>query len=158
MFVFNLGHCSLKGLGQRNRFIEESAQFAHDRRHLGHWSCASAGPCALEQVQREAAARDYANLRLQQAYERALYDQDLALQTRRWHVSEYEAVVGDLRPDDLRVRTFLMPLCPLQGAEKDWTGLGTQLADECECALTRINVCCQSSCATQMQAWALRTC
>ncbi len=72
---------------------------------------------ATEQVQREAAARDYANLRLQQPYERALYDQDLALQTRRWHISEYEAVIGDLRPEDLRAR-FFMPLCPVQGANK----------------------------------------
>jgi hypothetical protein len=56
-----------------------------------------------EQVQREAAAREYANLRLQQPYERALYDQEMALQTRRWHMSEYQAVVADLKPDHLRV-------------------------------------------------------
>ena len=107
------------------------------------------------QVQREAAARDYANLRLQQPYERALYDQDLSLQTRRWHVSEYEAIIGDLQPDDLRARS-IYPFA--QGAEKDWTGLGTQLIDTRECAPTHINACCQSSCATQMQAWALHIC
>ena len=67
--------------------------------------------CA-EQVQREAAAREYANLRLQQPYERALYDQEMALQTRRWHVSEYEAVVADLTPDQLRVcLCFSVPFC-----------------------------------------------
>ena len=62
-------------------------------------------------MQKEAAAREYANLRLQQPYERALYDQDLALQTRRWHVSEYETVVGDLQSEDLRAR-FTLCLCP----------------------------------------------
>ena len=51
-------------------------------------------------------------MRLQQPYERALYDQDLALQTRRWHVSEYEAVIGDLRPEDLRVHFFMPPALP----------------------------------------------
>ena len=62
-------------------------------------------------------AREYANLRLQQPYERALYDQEMALQTRRWHVSEYEAVVGDLRPDHLRAR--VCPLACSKGGHKD---------------------------------------
>ena len=65
--------------------------------------------CAV-QVQREAAGREYANLRLQQPYERALYDQEMALQMRRWHVSEYEAVVADLTPE--RLKASLRLTCP----------------------------------------------
>ena len=55
-------------------------------------------------MQREHVAKEYANLRQQQPYERALYDQEMALELRRWHVSEYEAVVGDLSPSDLQAR------------------------------------------------------
>ena len=60
--------------------------------------------CWRLQVQRERVAKEYANLRQQQPYERALYDQEMALELRRWHVSEYEAVVGDLSPADLQAR------------------------------------------------------
>lgn len=52
-------------------------------------------------------AKEYANLKQQQPYERGLYNQEMTLEMRRWHVSEYEAVIGGLQLPDLKVRTFI---------------------------------------------------
>ncbi|EIE20423.1 hypothetical protein COCSUDRAFT_30601 [Coccomyxa subellipsoidea C-169] len=52
-------------------------------------------------VQKEALAKEYANARYQQPYQTAMYETAVALEARRWHTNEYEAVIGDLQPSDL---------------------------------------------------------
>ena len=54
---------------------------------------------------RPLAAKRYANTAFQQPYDRAVYTADVLLEARRWHTSEYEAVVGGLGADNLTVRT-----------------------------------------------------
>jgi hypothetical protein len=56
------------------------------------------------QVQKEAATREYANLRYQQPYQRAMYEAATVLEARRWHTDDYESVIPDLSPSDLAVR------------------------------------------------------
>lgn len=54
---------------------------------------------------RQLAAKRYANTAFEQPYNRAAYTADVLLEARRWHTAEYEAVVGELRAEDLTVRT-----------------------------------------------------
>ena len=56
---------------------------------------------------KEALAKEYANARYQQPYQTAMYETAVALEARRWHTNEYEAVIGDLQPSDLTVRAPL---------------------------------------------------
>ena len=56
------------------------------------------------QVQREAVSREYANMRYEQPYQTAIYTSSLLHELRKWHVSEYQAVIGDLTPDHVAVR------------------------------------------------------
>ena len=60
--------------------------------------------CVEVQVQKEAVTKEYANARYQQPYQTAMYETAVALEARRWHTNEYEAVIGDLQPSDLTVR------------------------------------------------------
>ena len=66
----------------------------------------------LFQVQKEAAAKEYANTRYDQPYQAALYETNVLLEAKRWHTDEYEAVIGRLKPSDLEVETlFPGPAC-----------------------------------------------
>ena len=71
--------------------------------------------CSL-QVQKEALARSYANKKFEQPYQTALYTASVIYEVKRWHISEYEAVIGDLTLQDLQVcniarhREFVMLL------------------------------------------------
>ena len=56
------------------------------------------------QIQKEAAAKQYANMRYDQPYQAALFEMKVLLEAQRWHTDEYEAVIGGLEPDDLKVR------------------------------------------------------
>ena len=58
------------------------------------------------QVQKEAAAKEYANTRYDQPYQAALYETNVLLEAKRWHTDEYEAVIGGLKPSDLEVETL----------------------------------------------------
>jgi len=51
----------------------------------------------------EQAAKSYANHAYEQPYSTAVYTAGVLLEARRWHVAEYEAVVGALSADDLTV-------------------------------------------------------
>lgn len=64
------------------------------------------------QVQKEALARSYANKKFEQPYQTALYTASVIYEVKRWHISEYEAVIGDLTLQDLQVSniTRLMKL------------------------------------------------
>ena len=52
---------------------------------------------------REQAAKAYANQAYEQPYNTAMYTAGVLLEARRWHMAEYEAVVGDLSAEDLTV-------------------------------------------------------
>lgn len=70
-------------------------------------------PESLFQVQKEALARSFANKRFEQPYQTALYTSSVLHELKRWHISEYEAVIGGLSRDDLQVNQALQPM-PLQ--------------------------------------------
>ncbi|KAK9803974.1 hypothetical protein WJX72_009535 [[Myrmecia] bisecta] len=53
------------------------------------------------EIQKSKAAKEYANMKYEQPYQHALYITSVLLEARRWHVREYEAVIGDLQPADL---------------------------------------------------------
>ena len=55
------------------------------------------------QIQRDAAKKEYENLQYQQPYQRAVYSWTHLLELNRWHTDEYQAVIGDLTPEDLEV-------------------------------------------------------
>ena len=55
------------------------------------------------QIQKEAAAKQYANMRYDQPYQTALFEMKVLLEAQRWHTDEYEAVIGGLEPNDLKV-------------------------------------------------------
>jgi insulysin len=55
------------------------------------------------QVQQEAVAKEYANMRYQQPYQLAMFEASVALEAQRWHVREYAAVIEDLTAADLEV-------------------------------------------------------
>ncbi|CAK0787227.1 hypothetical protein CVIRNUC_010443 [Coccomyxa viridis] len=52
-------------------------------------------------IQKEAAAKQYANMRYDQPYQAALFEMKVLLEAQRWHTDEYEAVIGGLDPGDL---------------------------------------------------------
>ncbi len=56
------------------------------------------------QIVREALTKDFAAmLENDQPYERALYSTSQLLEARKWHVSQYLAVLPALQPQDLQV-------------------------------------------------------
>ncbi|KAK3262595.1 hypothetical protein CYMTET_28558 [Cymbomonas tetramitiformis] len=50
---------------------------------------------------RERLQQDYINVRYEQPYQRIVYNSSLLLEADRWHVEEYEAVVGNVTPKQL---------------------------------------------------------
>lgn len=64
------------------------------------------------QIQKEAAAKQYANTRYDQPYQAALFETKVLLEAQRWHTDEYEAVIGGLEPGDLKVSHHTWLLCP----------------------------------------------
>ena len=65
--------------------------------------CTSVRAVRRLQVQKEAAAKEYANTRYDQPYQAALYETNVLLEARRWHTDEYEAVIDGLRAHELQV-------------------------------------------------------
>lgn len=59
--------------------------------------------CTYVQVQKEAARREYHNLRYDQPYQTALYHASVLLQYSRWHFTEYEAELESLTSQDVEV-------------------------------------------------------
>ncbi len=59
------------------------------------------------QIQKEAAAKQYANMRYDKPYQAALFEMKVLLEAQRWHTDEYQAVIGGLEPDDLKVRGLI---------------------------------------------------
>lgn len=78
--------------------------------------------------------KEYANTRYQQPYQTAMYEAAVLLEARRWHTDSYEAVIPDMQPLDLTVRTpiqapatsdripYLLSLCLLIRRSFDPTG------------------------------------
>ena len=60
----------------------------------------------LLQIQKDAAKKEYENLRYQQPYQRAIYSWTHLLELNRWHTDEYQAIIGDLSAEDLQVRSL----------------------------------------------------
>ena len=58
------------------------------------------------QVQKEAAAKEYANTCYDQPYQAALYENSVLLEAQRWHTDEYESVIGGLESADLEVQAL----------------------------------------------------
>lgn len=54
-------------------------------------------------VQKEALTRTYLNKKFEQPYQTALYTSSILHEVNRWHMSEYEAVIGNLSLADLQV-------------------------------------------------------
>eukprot|EP00873_Tetraselmis_striata_P029260 jgi/Tetstr1/449524/TSEL_036612.t1 len=52
-------------------------------------------------VCKEQLTREYANMRYEQPYQRAMYQTSILFDAKRWHIGEYMAVIGDLAPEDL---------------------------------------------------------
>ena len=61
------------------------------------------------QVQKEAVTREYANKKFEQPYQSAMYTARMAHEFKRWHTSEYQAVIGDLTAADLQVLITFTP-------------------------------------------------
>ena len=47
--------------------------------------------------------REYANKKFEQPYQSAMYAARIAHEFKRWHTSEYQAVIGGLTAADLQV-------------------------------------------------------
>ena len=55
------------------------------------------------QVQKDALQRDYSNIKYEQPYQTAMYNQSVLCEAKRWHVHSYEEAITDLTPKDLQV-------------------------------------------------------
>lgn len=66
----------------------------------------------MTQVQKEAVTKEYANMAYQQPYQVAMFEAGVLLEQRRWHVRDYEAVIGGLGAADLEVGP-VWPCAPL---------------------------------------------
>lgn len=58
--------------------------------------------CML-QVQKDALKRDYSNIKYEQPYQTAMYNQSILFEAKRWHVHSYQAALKDLTSDHLKV-------------------------------------------------------
>ena len=57
----------------------------------------------LAQVQKDALQKDYSNIKYEQPYQTAMYNQSLLFEAKRWHVHSYEEALVDLSPQHLMV-------------------------------------------------------
>lgn len=67
------------------------------------------------QIQKEALAKNFANTRYDQPYQAAMFETNVLLEAQRWHTDEYEAVIEQLKPANLKVNHLLHNLilnCP----------------------------------------------
>ena len=55
------------------------------------------------QVQKDALQKDYSNIKYEQPYQTAMYNQSVLCEAKRWHVQDYEEAIVDLTPQDLKV-------------------------------------------------------
>lgn len=55
------------------------------------------------QVQKDALQKDYSNIKYEQPYQTAMYNQSLLFEAKRWHVHSYEEALLDLTPTHLQV-------------------------------------------------------
>ena len=58
------------------------------------------------QVQKDALQRDYSNIKYEQPYQTALYNQSVLFEAKRWHVNSYEEALVDLTSQHLKVSNF----------------------------------------------------
>ena len=54
-------------------------------------------------MQKDALQKDYSNIKYEQPYQTAMYNQSVLSEAKRWHVHSYEEVIPDLIPQDLQV-------------------------------------------------------
>lgn len=96
----SLGDLRLGKLCCRNRSIWQGG-FGDP---LGCTGACTSLSSPLVQIVREALTKDFAAmLENDQPYERALYSTSQLLEARKWHVSQYLAVLPALQPQDLKV-------------------------------------------------------
>ena len=57
----------------------------------------------MVQVQKDALQKDYSNIKYEQPYQTAMYNQSLLFEVKRWHVHSYEEALLDLTPKHLQV-------------------------------------------------------
>ncbi|KAL3136082.1 hypothetical protein ABBQ32_007106 [Trebouxia sp. C0010 RCD-2024] len=72
------------------------------------------------QVQKDALQKDYSNIKYEQPYQSAMYQQSVLVEAKRWHVHSYEEAILDLTPQDLRA--FMPRLLRRCGVECFVTG------------------------------------
>ena len=66
----------------------------------------------LAQVQKDALQKDYSNIKYEQPYQTAMYNQSLLFEAKRWHVHSYEEALVDLHPQHLTVMHNTCTLTP----------------------------------------------
>ena len=71
-------------------------------------------------MQKDALQKDYRNVRYEQPYQTAIYNQSMVFEAKRWHVSSYEEAILDLEPSQLRA--FMPRLLHQCGVECYVTG------------------------------------
>ncbi|KAL0046282.1 hypothetical protein WJX82_008028 [Trebouxia sp. C0006] len=72
------------------------------------------------QVQKDALQKDYSNIKYEQPYQTAMYNQSLLFEAKRWHVHSYEEALLDLTPTHLQA--FMPRLLHRCGVECYVTG------------------------------------
>lgn len=61
------------------------------------------------QVQKEALQKDYSNIKYEQPYQTAMYNQSVLFEAKRWHVHSYEEALTDLTSQHLKVFLAMLP-------------------------------------------------
>ena len=57
----------------------------------------------LLQVQKDALQKDYSNVKYEQPYQTAIYNQSMLFEANRWHIHNYEEAIVELKPHHLQV-------------------------------------------------------
>ena len=78
--------------------------------------------CYAWQVQKDALQRDYSNIKYEQPYQTAMYNQSVLCEAKRWHVHSYEEAIIDLTPKDLTVMPPTFDMCQLGTKDKVISG------------------------------------
>lgn len=53
-------------------------------------------------MQKDTLQKDYRNVKYEQPYQTAIYNQSMLSEAKRWHVSSYEEAISDLQASQLR--------------------------------------------------------
>ena len=61
-------------------------------------------------MQKDALQKDYSNVKYEQPYNTAIYNQSILFEAKRWHIHSYEEALVDLKPQHLQVLQSLLML------------------------------------------------